>query len=238
MDLHTIFFFFIVYSFLGWCLEVIFHMYTQKKFINRGFLYGPVCPIYGSGSVLMILFLTPLQRNGIYLFIGSIIVATVLEYVTGYILELAFDTKWWDYSKEPFNIKGYICLRFSLAWGVAGVFLMRVLQPMIKDLIFRIPTALESYLYTLLLIVFVVDVTLTVHSLIEFRIILKELVGIRNEINKKIKDRALLLKQKDRAYLLLQTKHFRFLRKYPSLAKGKAGHLINDIKKKIEKINQ
>ena len=76
LDLHTIFFFFIVYSFLGWCLEVIFHMYTQKKFINRGFLYGPVCPIYGSGSVLMILFLTPLQRNGIYLFIGSIIVAT------------------------------------------------------------------------------------------------------------------------------------------------------------------
>ncbi|NLL71366.1 MAG: putative ABC transporter permease [Epulopiscium sp.] len=235
-DIHILFFFFIAYSFLGWCLEVLFHIYTQKKFINRGFLHGPVCPIYGSGAVLMILFLTPLQGNLLYLFVGGVVVATLLEYVTGYVLELAFDTKWWDYSKEPLNIKGYICLRFSLAWGIAGVFLMKILHPTIEKIILAIPEVVEGHLYTLLLIVFVVDVTLTINSLIEFRKILKELVAIKAELNKKIKDKDLLLaRRKERAYLRLRKRHIRFLRIYPSLTKGKFSDLIHDMKNRMEK---
>ena len=90
----------------------------------------------------MILFLTPLKGNLLYLFCGGVIVATILEYITGYILELVFDTKWWDYSEEKFNIRGYVCLRFSLAWGVASIILMNVIHPIIEHVVYSIPDSL------------------------------------------------------------------------------------------------
>ena len=133
---------FFLYAFLGWCLEVIFHAVSVGKFVNRGFLNGPVCPIYGVGAVAVILALTPIAENLLLLFLGSMLLTTALEYITGLVLEKIFHAKWWDYSAEPFNLSGYVCLRFSLMWGLACVFVMRIVHPSLMTLLDKIPTML------------------------------------------------------------------------------------------------
>nr|WP_246566483.1 putative ABC transporter permease [Tissierella simiarum] len=228
-----------MYSCIGWIIEVVYHIFILKKFINRGFLFGPICPIYGSGAVLMILFLTPLKNNLLYLFLGGIVVATILEYITGYVLELVFDTKWWDYSEEKFNIKGYVCLRFSLAWGIASVILMYVIHPIMEYVVYSIPASLLSPLYNILLIFFVIDLTLTINSLIEFRKVLKELVNIREELNKKIRSREGILKGRaETVYLKLKRRHIRLLKAYPHLTTGRLSHVIEEIKNKRDLIRK
>lgn len=231
LDYYYFFIFFIAYSFLGWMLEVIYHIFSIKKLINRGFLHRPICPIYGSGAVIMILFLTPLIDNTIYLFVGGFILATVLEYITGYVLELAFDTKWWDYTNEKFNIKGYVCLKFSLLWGLVAVFMMRVLQPKIANITYSIPGFALEPLYHALLIIFVIDATLTINSLIEFRTILSELRLIKEELDERIKTRDSLLRQRiDRVAIRIKNHHINLMASYPNLISGKLEHIINDIR--------
>ena len=236
LDYYYFFIFFIAYSFLGWVSEVIFHIFTVKKLINRGFLHGPVCPIYGSGAVVMILCLTPLIDNTIYLFAGGFILATVLEYITGYVLELSFDTKWWDYTNEKFNIKGYVCLRFSLLWGLAAVFMMRVLHPKIANVAYSIPSFALEPLYHALLIIFVIDATLTVNSLIELRTILSELRLIKEELDEKIKTRDSLLRQRiEKVAIRIKGHHISLMESYPNLISGKLEHVIEDIRNRRRK---
>ena len=96
---------FFIYSFLGWCTEVAFAAVRHGKFVNRGFLNGPVCPIYGFGVLMVVLLLQQLQDNLLILFIGSVIVTSAIEFLTGWILETVFHAKWWDYSQNKFNLK-------------------------------------------------------------------------------------------------------------------------------------
>lgn len=138
---------FFIYAFLGWCVEVIFHAVSEGKFINRGFLNGPICPIYGFGILVVVLCLTPVKDNLLYLFFGSVILTSALEFFTGFVLEKFFNDKWWDYSEEPLNIHGYVCIRFSLAWGLACVFTVDVIYPFTRDFISLIP---EGFGYVLL----------------------------------------------------------------------------------------
>ncbi len=154
--------YFVIYAFLGWCLEVVFHVVQTGKFVNRGFLNGPVCPIYGFGVVLVVLCLTPLNHSLLLLFIGSVILTSLLEFAAGFILEKAFHTKWWDYSDQPFHIKGYICLKFSLSWGVASVFVMRLVHPMIEKLVGWVPHFISIPLLCLVLALFLADAVATV----------------------------------------------------------------------------
>lgn len=135
-DLMLLFF---VYAFLGWCCEVAFAAVKSGKFVNRGFLNGPVCPIYGFGVVCCILALTPLSGSLAALFFGSMILTSALEFFTGWVLEKAFHTKWWDYSEVKFNLRGYICLEFSIMWGFAATFIMKLVHPMIYHLLSRLP---------------------------------------------------------------------------------------------------
>lgn len=107
-------FYFVIYAFLGWCTEVAYKAVTVGQFVNRGFLNGPVCPIYGFGMVFVIWALTPVTDNAFLLFVGGFVITTLLEGVTGFVLEKLFHAKWWDYSSEPFNIGGYVCLKFSI----------------------------------------------------------------------------------------------------------------------------
>ena len=113
--------FFVIYSVLGWCLEVCFCTINTGQFVNRGFLNGPVCPIYGFGMVIVLVALTPLAHSLPVLFVGGALLTSALELAAGWILKKVFHTSWWDYSDVPFNLGGYICLKFSLAWGVAVV---------------------------------------------------------------------------------------------------------------------
>lgn len=137
--LYTEVMFFLIYSFLGWSAEVIFFTVTRGRFVNRGFLNGPVCPIYGFGVILVVFCLTPLKDNLLLLFFGSVFLTSALEFLTGLVLELLFHEKWWDYSKEPFNIKGYICVRMSLLWGFACLLIVHVFHPLVEKFVNWIP---------------------------------------------------------------------------------------------------
>lgn len=121
--------YFILYSIVGYMLEVIYAALVLGKFVNRGFLNGPWCPIYGFGMVIVALTLKPVSSSLIALFIGSVLVTSIIEFVTGFVLEKVFKQKWWDYTDEPFNLGGYICLKFSLIWGVACVFVVKLVLP-------------------------------------------------------------------------------------------------------------
>ena len=134
--------FFFLYGFLGWCTEVAFQAVRQGKFVNRGFVNGPICSIYGFGVLSVLLVLEPLKDNLLILFLGSVVFTSVLEFLTGWVLEKLFHDKWWDYSNRPLNIKGYICLEFSLAWGVACVVVVDLIHPLILKFVNIIPATL------------------------------------------------------------------------------------------------
>lgn len=134
--------YFYIYGFLGWCSEVAFAAVAHGKFVNRGFVNGPICSIYGFGVMSVLLVLGPLKSSFWLLFGGSVLFTSVIEYLTGWVLEKVFHDKWWDYSKRPLNIKGYVCLEFSVLWGLACVFVVDVFQPLVAKVVDLIPKKL------------------------------------------------------------------------------------------------
>lgn len=175
---------FIIYAFIGWCTEVSYAALDRGIFVNRGFLNGPYCPIYGCGVVIVVSVLTPLKQNLFILFIGSVILTSVLEYLTGFLLEKVFHNKWWDYSDKPFNIKGYVCLKFSIYWGLACTFIMNVLHPLIYKGITFIPEVPGIILLGILIIVFGIDCCVTVSTILKFNKRLKLLDEMAVKIHK------------------------------------------------------
>ena len=132
-DLYHIVNWFYIYSFLGWLWESFYVSVKEKKLVNRGFVAGPVCTIYGFGAVIVYLILKPISGNILLLYLGGVIVPTILEYVTAVLMENLFHTSWWDYSKNKYNFQGRICLGCSLGWGVFTVGLFRVLHPVVQE---------------------------------------------------------------------------------------------------------
>ena len=159
---------FIIYAFIGWCAEVSFAAVDSGKFVNRGFLNGPYCPIYGCGVVIVVAVLTPINESLFILFLGSMLLTTVLEFLTGFILEKVFHNKWWDYSDKPFNIMGYVCLKFSILWGLACTFIMKVLYPSIYKFITIIPHVLGIVLLSIIMTAFFIDLGVTVSTILKF----------------------------------------------------------------------
>lgn len=180
---------FLIYSFLGWCLEVIYATLISGKFVNRGFLSGPVCPIYGVGNISVIFLLEPLKDNIIILFVGSVILTTVLEFITGFILEKIFHQKWWDYSKEPFNFKGYIALKGSLTWGIACVLVVKVIHPIISGFVEVIPKYFLIVLVVLACISLIVDLLFTILAMLR----LKRRISIESKIQELLKKESYLI---------------------------------------------
>lgn len=130
--------FFIIYAFMGWIIEETYILMAFGVFVKRGFLHSPIGPIYGFGMLIVILSLTPIKKRFIPLLVGAVLLTSVLEYSTGFILEYIFHERWWDYSGTPFNLHGYISLKFSLAWGFGCVFIVRVIHPRIKNFVNKI----------------------------------------------------------------------------------------------------
>lgn len=158
---------FFIYAFLGWCTEVSYAALVTGKFVNRGFLNGPVCPIYGFGVVIVLAALAPLEGSLPLLFLGSVVLTSALEWLTGFVLEKLFHQRWWDYSDEPFNLGGYICLRFSVAWGFACMFVVKLLHPTVLLLIRIIPHTLGLVLLALMGTVTAVDLAATVSTVVK-----------------------------------------------------------------------
>lgn len=159
--LHSLVLLFFVYAFLGWCCEVCYAALRSGGFVNRGFLNGPICPIYGVGMVIVILCLTPVGDSLIGLFLGSFVLTTALEYGTGQVLEKLFHLKWWDYSGRKCNVRGYICLEFSILWGIAGTVIMKVVHPLLYGLVSLLPTWLAWTLDIVFLILLAADLGAT-----------------------------------------------------------------------------
>ena len=161
-QLYFIVAFFLIYAFMGWALEVAFHVVSVGQFINRGFLNGPLCPIYGVGMLIVMFTMKPFASSLLLLFVGGIIFATLVELIGGFALFKIFNLRWWDYSGEPFNLGGYICPKFSLAWGICIVFSIEILNPSISKLI-RLGNNIVGYIIvSILSLIFVADLIITV----------------------------------------------------------------------------
>ena len=153
---------FMIYAFIGWCVEVIYVGLNSGKFVNRGFLNGPYCPIYGFGVLIVLSLLTPLKDDLLALFIGSVVVTSALEFITGLILEKVFAKRWWDYSDVPFNLMGYVCLKFSIFWGLGCMFVVNIIHPYIYRLIQFVPVKLGAALLTLSIVWILLDLVATI----------------------------------------------------------------------------
>ena len=173
-----------VYAFLGWCIEVINSAVLSGKLVNRGFLNGSVCPIYGVGAVVLILLFSPIKDNLLLLYLGAAVAASGVELVVGYLLKKCFHMTWWDYSYLKFNFHGYICLRVSLLWGMCGVMLLRVVHPAIHYAVADIPVSVLKILLAVFYVYFVVDVVITVLSTLKFNRDLREITRLSELIHK------------------------------------------------------
>ena len=161
-SLYQILAFFLIYSCLGWCLEVIYAAVSTGQLVNRGFLNGPVCPIYGFGMIIVLFTLSPLADNLLLLYLGGVILPSVLELVGGWALYKLYHTRWWDYSDFPFNIGGYICLEFSLIWGLAIVMVVKVFQKYVENHVSHTPATWEWVVIAILYAVYLADFIVTV----------------------------------------------------------------------------
>jgi uncharacterized membrane protein len=179
-----IYLFFFIYAFLGWCTEVVYAALTVGKFVNRGFLNGPLCPIYGFGIIAVVKFLMPVKNNLFLLFVGSIFITSLLELLTGFVLEKMFNHKWWDYSDKPFNIGGYICPLFSLMWGIACLIVVDKIHPMISGLVYIIPDTAAVVFLAITSIVLLVDLVATVNTIFKLNKKLKHIEELSAMIKK------------------------------------------------------
>lgn len=180
------FLYFIIYSFIGWSMEVICKLFELKKFVNRGFLIGPICPIYGYGVLGIILLIGRDTSDILAVFLKSILICSVLEYFTSYIMEKLFKARWWDYSRRKFNINGRICLETMLPFGALGCFVVYLVHPSIIKFVSLLNQPLMYVIATILFIIYLVD------NIVSFNVMNK----IKMEIKKQTVDNTELIRTK------------------------------------------
>lgn len=178
--------YFLIYSFLGWVIESIFRSIIEKKIINTGFLKGPICPIYGIGALIMSFVLDGLSNNLICLFIASMIILTIWEYIVGVFLEKTFHTKYWDYSDHKINFQGRICLTNSIYWGILGVVFVKYIHPFMQEIIEKVNIDVLHFVVTITSIVFVVDVITSIVKVKNIKPALERIEELNNEIKEKL----------------------------------------------------
>ena len=224
----------LIYSCLGWCCEVAFAALKTGKFVNRGFLNGPVCPIYGFGVLSVVLVLEPVKDNLLLLFFGSMVFTSLLEFIAGFAMERIFHDKWWDYSNNPFNIKGYICLEFSIIWGIACVLVVDIIHPIIMKLVNAVPHTLGLWLMAALYVILAADAVLTLVELLKLPKRFKAMeeleaaiTAVSDAMGENIYDSVERGRQRSEA----------FNEKHPDIAE-KSREYMTDIREKRNEINQ
>jgi uncharacterized membrane protein len=176
--------FFYIYCFWGWVWESCYVSVMQRKWVNRGFLNGPFMPIYGFGAITILLATIPVKDNLVLVFIFGLIGATILEYFTGLIMVKLFRVKYWDYSNEPFNLNGHICLLCSLVWGGFSILMVKVFHQPIEHIILLIPITLSEVLFFVLTIIIAVDITESIRKAMGLKEILMNLTENNTEIKR------------------------------------------------------
>lgn len=176
-DFSQLVVYFTLYSFVGWLCESIWCSVAAKKWVNRGFLNGPFCPIYGFGGLLILLVSDPLIQYPPLVFLAAALAVSLLEYFTGWLLESLFQMRWWDYSNRRFNLKGRVCLRNSLLFGVMGLGVTYLLHPNLSKVVNRIPPDWLRLVSTLLVAVFIFDL---LHTLLHITRLKERMAGLRD----------------------------------------------------------
>ena len=192
MTLYQILWYFVIYSFAGWCVEVVFHAMKAHRLVNRGFLNGPVCPVYGFGVVLVFAAVHLIVDGSggslqdislIMLYPIGVILTTSVELLGGYMLDKTFHARWWNYSNEKFNFRGYICLKFSLLWGLGVVFLVKFAHPFIdRATVQFLPYIVGIWIILVLIIAYFADFVVSVLIMLKFNHSLEELDQIQKDM--------------------------------------------------------
>ena len=187
-SVFTLFYYFIIYSFMGWCIETIYATINKKEFVNRGFLHGPFCPVYGFGTLSIIILLKPIEPDYLFLFLGSVLLTSTIEYITGYILETAFNCTWWDYRNEPFNLKGRICLHFSVLWGFVSIVALKIVHPYVIYIVNLLPMKSFIVIFYIMLLYFFIDFIITVVTIFKLKSLLSQLNIAFSELTYKLSE--------------------------------------------------
>ena len=238
---YELFLYFFIYSVIGWCTEMFYCRLGQGKWVDRGFLYGPYCPIYGFGGLIVLIFLEPFANNKIIVFLLAMILTTLLEYVTSFIMEKLFDAKWWDYSEMPFNINGRVCLLNSILFGLLGLIITYIIHPHVENLVNYIPNNYIQYIVLLLVIILSVDFTFTLNSLLNFKDRLKEIESIKEAFKEKsnAKNKAITAKLNELKQNLIERRlkisDKRIIKAFPDLKFNKLNNAFEEFKTYIEK---
>ncbi len=226
---------FIIYSFIGWSIEVVGKLIEKHKFINRGFLVGPICPIYGWGCIAIILLLSKYKSSPIVLFLMAIIICSILEYFTSYFMEKLFHVRWWDYTRRKYNINGRICAETMIPFGLLGCLVVYIVNPIFTGLLNKIPVNILNILAIIIFTIYVIDNIVSLSVMFGFKGTLKtvEKDGTE-EITKKVREvllkRNFLYKRLVNAFPNITSKKERL-----ELLESKISTEIEKLKNKMEK---
>ncbi len=215
---------FYIYSFMGWAMETIQISIREKKFVNRGFLIGPYCPIYGCGVILITILLHKYHDDLSATFFLSILICGTLEYLTSFVMEKIFKARWWDYSQRKFNINGRICLETLIPFGIAGTVITIWINPFFIKYLNVIPSIIINIILSIISIFFIIDVVVSFKIIFNLKEISKEFKDNTNEISDKVKK---IVRKKMALYR-------RLVRAFPRIKENVLYERWEDIKKKIE----
>ncbi len=184
--------YFFIYSFLGWCIESVYKSICEKRVINSGFLYGPICPIYGYGAIIMYIFLDDVSSKPFITFCLGFVVLSIWEYLVGVFLEKVFHRTYWDYSKNKFNLQGRVCLLNSVFWGILGVLFIDLIHPFVTGILSTVNSEIIIYCDIAVATLFLIDTIVSINSNYSIATKLKRV----DELNASIKEKLDEIKQK------------------------------------------
>lgn len=189
MNLEVYILLFFIYSFIGWIIEVCYTYIVDHKLINRGFLIGPLCPIYGWGCILMTILLNKYTDNLLLLFFMSIVIATLLEYITSYLMEKLFNARWWDYSHNKFNINGRVCAETMIPFGIFGCVVTKIVNPFFINIIENSNSSFLIIICIILIIIYIIDNIISFNVIIGLKhTIISSAIDSTEEITKRVKN--------------------------------------------------
>lgn len=226
---------FFIYSIAGWIAEMIFGIIVNKRIVNRGFLIGPYCPIYGLGVVTITLALSRFTEYKVIVVVMSMVICGLLEYLTSYFLEKIFHARWWDYSKQKFNINGRVCLEMLVPFGIAGYVITYLINPFFMNLLNAIPQTINITIAIILTLIFTID------AIISLRIIfnLKKIENYK-KVSKNIKDNTEEISKRVIKIILDKRRlHMRIIRAFPNIGKKlKIKEWLLEQQEKLKELSQ
>ena len=190
---------FFVYAAIGWVWESLYVSAKERAWVNRGFLNGPILPIYGFGAVIILFLTLPVSKNVFLIFLFGMAGATALEFATGFVMEQIFKVRYWDYSQKHFNLCGYICLYASLGWGVFSVVLVRFVHPFADGIVRSIPMVWLKPVSNIFMVLFVADTVLSVRNALDMKELLSKVTEnnrLVNSVKSKLENSASAVREK------------------------------------------